>query len=34
MLGTLWFTAWREAGPDTFLRSNLLKRKGAETPAK
>jgi hypothetical protein len=31
MLGSLWLTAWREAPPDTFLRSSLLKRKAAET---
>ena len=28
-LGALWLTAWREAGPDTYLRSTLVKRKAA-----
>lgn len=28
MLGTLWLTAYRNAGPDVFLRTQLLKRKG------
>ena len=30
MLGDLWLTAWQAAGPDTFLRSSLAKRKLAE----
>jgi hypothetical protein len=33
MLASLWLTAWRNAGPDVFLRTQLLKRK-ASTPAK
>jgi hypothetical protein len=27
MLGALWLTAWREAGPDTFLKTQLLRRR-------
>lgn len=27
MLGDLWFAAWQQAGPDTFLQSQLAKRK-------
>jgi hypothetical protein len=30
MLGDLWFTAWREAPTDTFLKSALARRKLAE----
>jgi hypothetical protein len=30
MLGALWITAYRQAGPDLFLKSSLLKRKSAE----
>jgi hypothetical protein len=26
MLGAIWLTAWRQAGPDFFLRSQLIKR--------
>jgi hypothetical protein len=26
-LGNLWFTAWQQAAPDTFLKSSLAKRK-------
>jgi hypothetical protein len=33
MLGALWLTAWRTAGPDIYLRTQLLKRKAAPTPA-
>lgn len=29
MLASLWLTAWRNAGPDVFLRTQLLKRKAA-----
>jgi hypothetical protein len=28
MLGSLWLTAWRHAAPDTYLRSDLIKREG------
>ena len=28
MLGSLWLTAWRQAGPDTYLRAQLLRRQG------
>jgi hypothetical protein len=31
MLGTLWLTAWKQAGPDTFLRTQLLRRQGLKT---
>lgn len=27
MLGDIWFSAWQQAGPDTFLQSQLAKRK-------
>jgi hypothetical protein len=29
MLGALWLTAWRQAGPDPFLQSTLVKRAAA-----
>jgi hypothetical protein len=29
MLGDLWLTAWRSAGPDVYLRSELVQRSGA-----
>ena len=32
MLGSVWLTAWRNAGPDTYLRSQLLKRKATAAP--
>jgi hypothetical protein len=37
MLGDLWYSAWKQAPPDTFLRAQLLKRKnepgrGVSTP--
>ncbi len=28
MLGSLWVTAWRNAGPDVYLRAQLAKRQG------
>lgn len=28
MLGSLWLTAWQQAGPDSYLRAQLLKRQG------
>ena len=28
MLAQVWATAWTEAGPDTYLRTNLLRRQG------
>ena len=33
MLGSIWLTAWKNAGPDTFLRASLIKRStgGAES---
>jgi len=30
MLASLWVTAWRQAGPDMFLKANLLKRKSTD----
>ena len=35
MLGALWVTAWRNAGPDVYLRAQLAKRQGgaAQEPA-
>ena len=32
MLGDLWLTAWQQAPPDTFLRSQLAKRKLSSVP--
>ena len=29
MLGSLWLTAWRQAGPDYYLRSDLVRRNAA-----
>jgi hypothetical protein len=29
MLGSVWLTAWRQAGPDMYLRAQLAKRKAA-----
>lgn len=34
MLGAIWLTAWRSAPPDTYLRTQLLKRQPASAPAK
>ncbi|HVU24741.1 MAG TPA: hypothetical protein VHE13_11510 [Opitutus sp.] len=31
MLGAIWLTAWRNAGPDDYLRKQLLKRHAAES---
>ena len=28
MLGSIWLTAWRQAGPDFYLRSQLARRQG------
>ncbi len=33
MLAAVWLTAWKQAGPDTFLRAQLLKREVASAPA-
>jgi hypothetical protein len=33
MLGALWLTAWRHAGPDTYLQSELVRRNSAAHPA-
>lgn len=32
MLGALWTTAWKNAGPDTYLRAQLIKRQIAFAP--
>jgi hypothetical protein len=32
MLGSIWLTAYRGAVPDTYLRTNLLKRQNAAAP--
>lgn len=32
MLGSLWLTAWKQAGPDIYLRAQLLKRQAAAVP--
>jgi hypothetical protein len=32
MLGDLWMTAWQQAPPDTYLRSQLEKRKLPRVP--
>lgn len=35
MLGAIWVTAWRSAGPDTYLRAQLLRRQNpGSAPAK
>jgi hypothetical protein len=33
MLAAIWETAWRSAGPDTYLRAQLLKRHAAAQPS-
>lgn len=32
LLGDIWYSAWQQAPPDTFLKSQLARRKGKETP--
>ena len=32
MLGAIWLTAWKQAGPDVILRAQLLKRQAAAVP--
>jgi hypothetical protein len=32
MLASIWLTAWKQAGPDVYLRAQLLKRQAAATP--
>lgn len=34
MLGKLWITAWKNAGPDTYLRAQLIKRQAAAAEKK
>ncbi|MBI2948994.1 MAG: hypothetical protein HYY23_15240 [Verrucomicrobia bacterium] len=31
MLGDLWYSAWKQAGPDTYLREHLLRRKAGKS---
>jgi hypothetical protein len=31
MLGAIWVTAWKNVGPDTYLKAQLLKRAAANT---
>ena len=31
MLAAIWVTAWKNAGPDTYLKAQLLKRAAANT---
>jgi hypothetical protein len=33
MLGAVWLTAWRQAAPDAYLQSTLIKRQAAAHPA-
>ena len=33
MLGAIWLTAWKTAGPDTYLRASLVKRQAAASAA-
>lgn len=32
MLGDIWYSAWQQAPPDMYLKSQLARRKGKETP--
>ena len=32
MLGAIWITAWKNAGPDTYLKAQLLKRAARNSP--
>ena len=32
LLGDVWYSAWQQAPPDTFLKSQLAKRKGKQAP--
>jgi len=34
LLGSIWLTAWRQAGPNFYLRADLLKRKAAQAQPK
>ena len=33
LLGDIWYSAWQQAGPDTFLRTQLARRKPAQATA-
>jgi hypothetical protein len=33
MLGDIWFSAWQQAPPDTYLKSQLARRKHTPTPS-
>jgi hypothetical protein len=32
MLGDIWYSAWQQAPPDTYLKGQLARRKGKEAP--
>jgi hypothetical protein len=32
LLGDIWYSAWEHAPPDTYLKAQLARRKGKETP--
>jgi hypothetical protein len=34
LLGDIWYSAWQQAPPDTFLKGQLARRKGKETPTR
>jgi hypothetical protein len=34
MLGSIWVTAWKQAGPDLYLRAQLVRRQAAAAPGK
>ena len=34
MLGSLWLSAYRHAGPDVYLRTELARRAGQPVPSK
>jgi hypothetical protein len=33
MLGDIWYSAWQQAQPDTYLKGQLARRKGKESPS-
>jgi hypothetical protein len=33
LLGDIWYSAWEQAPPDTYLKTQLAKRKGKDTPS-
>ena len=32
LLGNLWWTAWQQAGPDTYLKARIIERKDGRGP--